>query len=163
MGLRQADVGAVGLIDHATVSDVERGRRRLAPDVARRLSEQLDDGRLAMAVAEEATGGADSPWLDGPAVDLSRAATWAKGLEELEEALTVGQQALRYVLRAPTAVDDAGREQILAALMEIVEAITAARHVVAIACREYGISYRGLWEAHRAELARKGYLRTMTA
>lgn len=159
-GLTQADVGAVGCLDHATISDVERGRRQLPRDVAPRVTRALDDGRVYMAVAEEATGGASSPWLDGSAVELHRAVVWAKAMEELEEALDAMRKVMPMVLKPPSATRPEEREQIRAAMVEGIEAKTAVRHKLTILCRDYGFSYQDLFSEHRRELAAKGYLAT---
>lgn len=157
-GMLQADVGRVACLDHSMISSIERGTRRMARDVAQRVAVKLDCGRLAIALCEDVTGGSESPLLDGPAVDLSRAATWAKGLEELEEELAAGRQAMTVVLRAPAAVGEPDRRMIREALLEMAEAVTAVRHVLAVACEEYQISHRGIWDQHRRELRASGYL-----
>lgn len=156
-GLRQRQIGELGHITNRTVCDVEVGRRPLAPDVTRRIVSQIDDGRLIMAAAEDITAGAESPWLDGPAADLSRVTAWVKTLEEMREAMEAGERALSHVCRTPSAASDEDLASIKQALGEFLEALTAGKTVVAVACREYGISYRQLWIEHRRDLYRRGY------
>ena len=157
-GISQKAVGRAVGYDHSTISGIIRGQRRITDHVAPQVAGALDDPRLHMALSEQASGGAASPWLDGPAADLSRVATWAKGLEELEEAIEAGRRTMRVVTRSPAHASPEDRKLIGKALHELVEAVTAGRIAIAIACREYGLSHRELWQEHRAELKRKGYV-----
>lgn len=156
-GITQAEAGAIGLVDNTMVSQIETGRRRLQRDVGRRIGQALDDGRCYMALAEEATGGVSSPWLDGH-VDLGRVAVWAKLAEELIEAGRAVERVMPLVIRPPDALTDEQRARIREALHEQLEARTAIDLAVAVLCRETGESVRRLNDEHRAELRAKGYL-----
>jgi len=153
---QQALAGKVFISD-SSLSDIEREKTVPAPEVLTGIVRSIDSYRLAMAVAYEATGGAYGGfWLDGD-VDLHRAVVRDKTLEELGEAVEHLRQAA--VTSPPSKVTEAQREEILDALMELLDARTAIDICLDVFCREYGISARQLIEQHRAKLESRGYIK----
>lgn len=158
-GQRQADLGAMVFVSDKTISAYEGGTRRIPRQLTPALVQQLDDVHLAMEAANEVTGGMTAPALNGPRVDLHRVTTTAWVIEELREAFE-SLEGNRVILRArcPEELDDAGRAQVEATLLEMVEAVTAATNGVAVLCGTYGISAKALYRRHHQELAMKGYI-----
>src|SRR5690606_33363240 len=56
-GLTQHDVGAMAYVTNKLISEVERGNRKLAKDVGRRIAQELDDAKFHLAWAAEAAAG----------------------------------------------------------------------------------------------------------
>ena len=158
-GLRQSDLGRDVYASGKTISAYETGRRRLPREVVPTVAARLDDARFAMEAAEEITAGIAPPVLDGPKVDLHRVTVRDRTIEELHEALDrlAGSRVI-LLARSPADLDDAGRAEIEACLMEMIEAQTALSNGVAVLAEVYAISPAGLYRRHRQELAAKGYI-----
>lgn len=158
-GLRQGDVAGQVYVSREMFAKVEQGKRRIAADVQPRVARQLDDPRVCMELAAEATGGIGPVYLDGERVDLHRASVKDKAVEELAEAIEALSRARKLTnARGPDDLDDDGRKQLADVLHELVEAQTAIGMTIAVLCRTYKVSLKGLYDAHRAELAAKGYI-----
>jgi transcriptional regulator with XRE-family HTH domain len=158
LGITQEDVGGIAYISPKTVSAIECGRRRIAPEVLGELVRRLDHPRLSMEAAAEVTGGAYStPWLDGEGVDLHRVSVWAKALEELQEAAAaVGATKL---VNKPERASEAERAQVHESLMQVLDARVAVDHYVAIICQEFGLSVTAVYQSHKSKLEQRGYIR----
>ena len=144
-------------IGKSSLSDYERERIPAPAEVLTGLTQTIDSHRLAMAVANEATGGAAGMvWLDGD-VDLHRAVVRDKTLEELGEAMEHLRQVA--VLNPPRTVTEDQREAIADSLLELMDSRTAIDVCIDIFCREYGVSPMSIKEAHRQKLESRGYIK----
>lgn len=137
-------------LSRSMVAEIERGNRRLPRDVAPRAVQTLDSGFYAMEVASEMTGGSWVMKLNN--VDLHRSAVKEKSLEELDEAIV----RLRGMSLANKSIDT---KELKSLLLELLDVIVATSHLVAVVCKEYSISWVGLWREHRQKLKAKGYLK----
>lgn len=161
-GMTQAQLGRRVGYSANMVSAVECGDRVLAPDVAARTRDLLDDPELYMAMAEEATGGVMVPIvLDGPRVDLHRMSTGRKAIEEFSEAIRALAQG-KFLINAqgPEDLRDEDRVQLRAICRETLQAATAAVNTVRVMCLAYGLSPREISLEHIRDLERKGYITT---
>jgi transcriptional regulator with XRE-family HTH domain len=154
-GLTQEEFAEQILIDRSSVAKVENGKRQAQKHFMKQVADTFDEPRLYLAVQEEVTGGASVPYLDN--ADLHRAATHFKSIEEAEEALMAMRSAPISKKREQLTVAD--QELMKAMIIECVEAITALTHHVMVLCKEYAISYLGIWKQHRAELRAKKYMK----
>lgn len=154
-GMTQQEFADEVEVNRSSFAKVENGTRKAPKDLMARTAEQFDDPRLYIAAAEEVTGGASVPYLDG--ADLHKAATHYKSLEEGEEALAAMRMA--PIMKRKDQMTEADRAAVKAAIMENIEAITAFTHHIMVLCREYGFSWRGVWKEHRAELKAKQYMK----
>lgn len=154
-GMTQEEFADQVLVDRSSIAKVESGKRQATNHLMRQAASAFDDPRLYIAAAEEVTGGASVPYLDG--ADLHKAATHYKSLEEGEEALAA--MRLAPIMKRNDQMTEADREAVKAAIMESIEAITAFTHHIMALCREYGFSWRGVWKEHRAELKAKQYMK----
>lgn len=160
-GLRQVDIGRAIFASDKTVSAYEAGRRRIPKHLAPVITQKLDDPRLYLAAAAEATGGVlVGPWLDGDRVDLHRESVREKCIEEVTEALELLIKA-RWMINARSAADLTPEEsaQVDEFLHQVAEAITALQIEFGVTCQTYSRSPAAIYQAHRQELATKGYLK----
>lgn len=137
-------------LSRSMVAEIERGNRRLPKDVAPRAVATLDSGFYAMEIAAELTGGSWVTKLNN--VDLHRSAVKEKSLEELDEAIV----RLRRMSFANKTID---KTELKVLLLELLDVIVATSHLVAVVCKEYSISWVGLWREHRQKLKQRGYLK----
>lgn len=153
-GLKQDELG----VPYSTsmVGMIERGQRQVAPDVMPILSERLDHPAVDMECARQATGGCGPAWMDGPAVDLHRAAMREKTLEELREAMEF--MARTNTAKPPALLTEAERRKLEEHLQQVIDGIQWARQFVGVMCLEYGISHRKVWRDHRAKMRSKRYI-----
>lgn len=144
----------VAHVDSSTVGKVIRGTRRPTNELMKSTSGHYDDGRLYIAAAGEITDGASVPWLNN--VDLHRSTVHLKVLEEIGEV----EQALLHapITKTKDQLGQKEMQQIKAAIMESIEAITALMHYVTVLCKEYSFSYFSAWREHRADLKAKKYM-----
>ncbi|MEK3792029.1 helix-turn-helix transcriptional regulator [Paenibacillus sp. FSL R7-0204] len=154
-GMTQGEFADQVLVDRSSIAKVETGKRPATNHLMRQAALAFDDPRLYLAAAEEVTGGASVPYLDG--ADLHKAATHYKSIEEGEEALAA--MRIAPIMKRQDQMTDADRDAIKAAIMESVEDITAFTHHIMSLCREYGFSWHGIWKEHRAELKAKQYMK----
>src|SRR5690606_33279659 len=154
--LTQEAVGAMGCVTNKLISEVERGNRRLAKDVGRRIAQQLDDARFHLAWAAEAAGGVFvAGVLD--AVDTHPAAVLLRGQEEIEE-LMAAKAAFRARLgKCPTKITDEDREMAARAVQEAIDVITWGQLFVVAVCERFGLSVSEQYEIHRKKLRERGY------
>ncbi len=160
-GLTQREVASQIPVSDSWFSDVENGKQRVRRDMARLLSSKLDDPRLYLEAAAEATGGVlVGPWLDGERADLHRASVRAKCIEEMTEAIEALARATVMVnARSREHLDEEAARQMHQALHELIEAGTAVQVAVAVLCRTYSFSPAALYKEHHRELQAKGYVR----
>lgn len=154
-GMTQQEFADEVEVNRSSFSRVENGTRKAPKDMMARTAAKFDDPRLYLAVAEEVTGGASDPYLDG--ADLHKAATHYKSLEEGEEALVA--MRIAPIMKRQDQMTEADRDAIKAAIMESVEAITAFTHHIMSLCKEYGFNWREIWKEHRADLKAKQYMK----
>jgi len=151
----QGQAAAAAHISGSMVSKITRGSRKPPKDVMRSLTVHYDDPELAVAAANEVTGGAWIPWLNN--VDLHPAAVAWKTREEVLEAYEATGAAPLSKRREQ--MTEADLKAIKAAIIESVEAITALVHHVAVLCKAYGFSWFGVWKEHRTKLKSSKYLK----
>jgi len=159
-GWTQRELGRKVSYSGNMISAVECEERVMAPDVAARARDLLDDPELYMALAEEAAGSVmTAVVLDGPRVDLHRMSTGRKAIEEFAEATRAIAQC-RALINSRTAEDlaEEDRMQIRAICRETLQAATAAVNTVRVMCLTYGLSPREIAREHILDLERKGYI-----
>ncbi|MFY0545492.1 helix-turn-helix transcriptional regulator [Brevibacillus sp. H7] len=156
-GVTQKDFASELYVSRSTVAMVETGERELPDEAVPVAVGKLDCGFLAMEVAAEYTGGAFVSKLDGDGVDLHRSSVKAKTAEELTEALSAIQGVC--VANRPEKISSHDREQLEHSLLQVIDAIVALAHYVAVICREYRFSWTTLWRQHRKKLKANGYLK----
>ncbi|TWT04634.1 helix-turn-helix transcriptional regulator [Planomicrobium sp. CPCC 101079] len=136
-------------------SKMENGSRKVQADIALRMMERGDNARFAFELRHQYTN-TGPRWLDGPNVDLHHASVKEKTLEELEEAM----KALREfnLARSLKSISHWERPEAEKVLEEMVEAVTALEHMVAILCENLEISFVDTWQNHYLQLKAKGWL-----
>lgn len=145
-------------VSRETISAYETGRVEQMPlDISQKLMQKYDSPWLAMEASHEYTAGSDVKKLDGQNIDLHRSSVKAKTEEELQEALTALKEI--SVVNKPEYVEQADRERIKEALIQVIDAIYAAKHLVAVLAKEYGFSWLKLWQLHFKKLLSRGYVR----
>lgn len=137
-----------------TVSKYENGRSQVPMDISRNLVDKFDNPKFAITIRNAYTG-TGPKWLDGENVDLHRSSVKEKTVEELQEALTA---IINTSIANPlNTLKPFEYQDVESMLSEVVEAITALDHLVAVVCTESNISYTGIWDKHYTALARAGY------
>ncbi|OUM99336.1 MAG: hypothetical protein BAA04_09745 [Firmicutes bacterium ZCTH02-B6] len=156
LGLTQEAIGAMGCVTNKLISEVERGNRRLAKDVGRRIAQQLDDARFHLAWAAEAAGGV---FVAGPldGVDTHPAAVVLRGQEEIEELLEAKLALRRQLGRAHGKLTDEDRRAVQQVVQEAIDVITWGQVFVAAVCEHFGLSLAEQYELHRRKLQERGY------
>lgn len=134
---------------------IESGTRTIAKDMAPIMAAKLDHPALYAELARELTGFGPA-WLDGPNVDLHRAAVREKCLEELREAMQAIDKHCAYV--PPDAATDRARKERYEHLMQVMDAIEACFMHVGTQCLDYGYSMRQLSQDHYDKLRSKRYV-----
>lgn len=156
-GYTQLELGDELFVSRSTVAMVETGQRDLPDEVVPVAVGKLDCGFLAMEVASRYTGGAFVSKLNGDAVDLHRASVKEKSIEEMREALDAVKNVC--VANRPERIGESDREKLEHSLLQVIDAIVALTHYVAVVCREYGFSWIKMWKKHRQKLKEDGYLK----
>jgi len=144
-------------VSRESISAYETERAKMPSDVSSAIVNKYDNPWFAMEVANEYTAGTSVRRLDGENVDLHRASVKAKTEEELQEAL----EALFgiSVVNKPDFITQIDREKIKDALIQVIDAIYAAEHLVAVLANEYRFSWQRLWHEHYNKLKLKHYVR----
>lgn len=144
-------------LSRESMSAYETGRANIPLDISKKVMNKYDNPWFAMEVEYEYSAGAGVKKLDGQNVDLHRASVKAKTEEELEEALI----ALRNisVVNKPKYIDLGDKQNIEEALIQVIDAIYAAKHLVAILAKEYEFSWLKLWHKQFQKLVDRGYVR----
>ncbi|SMO54436.1 helix-turn-helix domain-containing protein [Melghirimyces algeriensis] len=155
-GVTQQELGEELNLSRSMISEIEAGRRKMPRDVVRKATEVLDDGFYAMAAAQEVLGEGWIPKLNN--VDLHRSAVREKALEELQEAMDQITATSSVNRPEPGKHDD-----LKAVLIECIDAIVCLSHFVAVYCKEYGLSWFGLWREHRRKMVERGYIKKKSA
>lgn len=158
-GMTQGALGRRLALSDRMISMMEGDHRELARDIKPKAAVELDDPRLYLALASEATGGIGPIWLDGTRVDLHRVTVREKTREEIGEILAAFDRA-RCLLNARSAEDltPDERQQLKDLLVELIEGQTALAMMVAVTCRTYDLSMAEAYDRHRRELMAKGLL-----
>jgi len=107
-----------------------------------------------MASANEVTNDSWMPVLNN--VDLHRANTHLKTMEEMREAMEALNQA--PITKRRDQMCDSDIKNMKLTIMECIEAVTALTHHIAVLCKDYCFSWIALWREHRQELKGKRYL-----
>lgn len=148
------DMGVV----RETISKYETGRSQIPQDISKKIVFKYDDPKFAMTIRNAYTG-TGPVWLDGENVDLHRSSVKEKTIEELQEAM---EHILNTCLAKPLKkVQHFERQDVEKMLMEVVDAITAMDHFVAVVCTEAEISYTNIWQKHYRKLAKRGYISSL--
>lgn len=137
------------------LSAIENGARDLASDMAPLLAAKLDHPALLAELARELTGFGPS-WLDGPNVDLHRAAVREKALEELREAMQCIDKFVAYV--PPAAETEQSRRARYGHLLQVYDAMVATFTYIGTQCLEYDYSMLQLSRDHHNKLKGKRYV-----
>lgn len=137
------------------LSAIESGKRSLAKDMAPIMAQKLDHPAMYAELARELTGFGPA-WLDGPNVDLHRAAVREKCIEELREAIDSMGKLSAYV--PPEVVTDRDRKERYEHLMQVMDAIEAGFMHIGVQCLDYGFSMRQLSQDHYNKLRSKRYI-----
>jgi len=137
------------------LSMIEKGQRELAKDMAPIVAARLDHPALYAELAREMTGFGPA-WLDGPNVDLHRAAVREKCLEELREALQSLDKHSAYI--PPDALTERSRKERYEHLMQVMDAIEACYMHIGVQCLDYGYSMLQVGRDHYAKMRSKRYI-----
>lgn len=153
-GETQEGPARVAHVSGSYISKIIRGSRRPPKDVMRSTTAHYDEPQLCLAAQEEVVGPACVPWLDN--ADLHPANVHLKAREEVWEAY----EALETlpVTKRNDQLSEKDFQNIRRVIKECIEAITALTHQVAILCKQYAVSWVGMWKEHRTELRSKKYL-----
>lgn len=146
-------------VARSTIGTYERGEQPVPPDISRTVITKRDDAKYAIDFAHEYTGGAWSPYLDGPAFDGHHSSVKDKTHEELLEALEAIRNAC--LNKNPEYLTNFERQAIEKSLDEACDANTALNIYIATICRVYKISWTKVWLKHKAKLLSKGFLKLM--
>ena len=155
-GWTQSDLSDELFVARSTVAMTETGRRELPDEVIPKAVANLDCGFLAMEVSSHYTAGSFVAKLNGHAVDLHRASVKEKSIEEMREALDAVKSVC--IANRPERIGESDRAKLEHSLLQVIDAIVALTHYVAVVCREYGFSWREMWRRHRKKLRDRGYL-----
>ncbi|WDL97838.1 helix-turn-helix transcriptional regulator [Alicyclobacillus sp. ALC3] len=154
-GVSQSAVGAP--YGQQMISEIERGNRKIAADMAPRIGQALDDPAILLELAREMSGGWGPAWLNGPNVDLHRAVVREMCLKELHESIEAVQQW--STIKPPVAETEGERKRRYQHLLQIMDNEVALSTYIGIQCREYGFSMLQLSRDHYARLKGKRYVR----
>lgn len=139
-------------LSRPALANIESGRRRMPRDRMKVANEVMDDGFYAMATVQEVLGETWIPVLDG--VDLHRSAVREKAIEEIREAMD--QITATSMVNQP---DPKRRDEVQNLMMECIDVIVCLTHLVAVICREFGISWVGMWREYHRKAEEQGYLK----
>ncbi len=156
-GMTQEQLALDFNLSKQMVSHIECDRRKMPKDVMPKAVETLDCGFLSMETAAEVTGGAWVGKLNGDNVDLHRSSVKAKAMEELKEAMFALENTC--LVNHPSSIDHTHREDLKRMLFECIDVIVCLSHLVAVVCKEYGISWFKIWKDHKLKLVAKKYLK----
>lgn len=143
-------------LSREAVSAYETERTKLPVDIAQRVMEKYDDPWFAINIANKYTGGAWVRKLDGEFAELNRSSVVLKTLEELDEAVTSIKKA--PFVKHPKLLAAYELQDLKKSLLEAIDVIVAASHLVAVSCEEYGYSWNELWDEHTSKLVSNGYV-----
>lgn len=138
------------------VAEIEAGRKKISPEIAAKAVERLDDGFYSMEMAHELTGGAYVGKLDGDHVELGRCNVQMKSIEELRECSE--RLSKLCIVNRPNGCE-MKQEELKAVLIECLDVIVCLSHFVAVICKEYAISWMGIWKLHRKKLKDRNYIK----
>lgn len=144
-------------VSRESVSKYETGNVKLPTDVSQKVMQKYDNPWFAFEIEYEYTAGSGVKKLDGKNIDLHRSSVKAKTEEELEEALVALKNV--SVVNKPEATNQIEKQKIEEALLQVIDAIYAAKHCVAILSKEYGFSWLKLWQVQFKKLVQRGYVR----
>lgn len=144
-------------VSRESISAYETERAEIPVDISQKIMQKYDNPWFAMEVGYSYSAGADVKKLDGANIDLHRASVKAKTEEEIEEALKALKEI--SVVNNPEFTSQIDREKIETALIQVIDAIYAAKHLVAVLSKEYGFSWLKLWNIHFNKLLNRGYMR----
>jgi len=153
------EMGERFFLSGSMINEVEHGRKKLPKDVKPQVARQMDDGWLYLEIAQEATGSVMvSPFLDN--VDDHRVVGLLKFGEEVREAIEALNGIMPIVLRARNQAElrPGEKQKVEAAMLEVIEATTAAQNALARVAKCYQISLAELYDRHQEELVQKGYM-----
>jgi transcriptional regulator with XRE-family HTH domain len=142
-------------ISRESLSKYENGNTKLPKDISRTLMGRYDNPQFAFATRYEYTG-TGTVWLDGPNADLHRSSVKEKTMEEIGELTS----ALNNISFSKPLKNLSAWElpELEALLEEAVEAETAISTLIAVVCKEAGISYTEVYQKHYQQLRSKGWL-----
>ncbi len=137
------------------ISSIETGTRKVAKDMAPRLTQALDHPALYLEMAREFTG-IGPAWLDGPNVDLHRSSVREKTIEELQEAVEYISSIDTH--KPPYAQTEREQKRRQEHLLQVMDGIEWSWMYIGVQCEEYGFSMAQLWQQHHAKMHGKRYL-----
>lgn len=155
IGETQEQVAMEFNVSRESISKYENGHTKLPADVSRAMMKRKENPWFAMAIRNEYTG-TGSIRLDGPNVDLHRSSVKEKTIEEIEEMMSV-LKTISFA-KPMNHLSNWERPEIEKLVEEAIEAQTAIDHLIAIVCKEAGISYLDSYQNHYLQLQAKGYV-----
>lgn len=144
-------------VSRETVSSYETERARIPKDVSSKVMNKYDDPDFARTLANEYTGGAWAPALDGPAMIRDCSAVKSRALKETEEAYDAMRKAVLDI--KPEFLGNFEKEDIRKSLDEASEAVAWLNEYMATICRNYHFSWLKTWAGCQARLIHRGFLR----
>lgn len=140
------------------IGRIERGERQPARDIAPRIGQTLDHPAILLELSREMSGGWGPAWLDGPNVDLHRAAVRERCLEELDEAVDAIKRW--HASTPPQAETERDHKARYEHLMQVMDAIEAASTYIGVQCLEYGFSMLQLSRDHYNKLRSRRFVQS---
>lgn len=155
-GLRQEDAANALHVSKSSIGHYERNYVALPEEIQPQMVKFYDEGRLALKMAQTVTGGASTPYLDGPAIDHHTTSLIMKTLREVAD---VGDILPKLELCKPkAAMTKDERTQFKRAAKEIVEAKAALATLLVNICNEFGYSYVAITNEAHTDMVSKGML-----
>ncbi|PPA70075.1 XRE family transcriptional regulator [Jeotgalibacillus proteolyticus] len=137
-------------------AEYEQGSVKMPNDVGQKVVTVIRDPFMVMEMSQAFTG-VGPVVLDGPHVDLHRSSVKEKTIEEMEEAL---DKLKSFCFSKPfNYISHYEVGSFKDTIKEMIEAITALNHMVAVMCKESeSADYVEMWKAHYRYLYSHGYI-----
>jgi transcriptional regulator with XRE-family HTH domain len=156
-GLTQKELGDRLFLSGSMINEIEHGRKKIPRGIRPVLARQMDQGHLYIEIAREATGNVMvGPYLNN--VDNHRLVGILKYKEEVLESLEALATVMPQLMKRPDQLTPSDINKIEEAMLEMVEATTAAQNTLTRLAKEYNVSLAELWDKHQEEVVKKGYL-----
>jgi DNA-binding XRE family transcriptional regulator/NTP pyrophosphatase (non-canonical NTP hydrolase) len=157
VGMTQQQLSMETFLSREAICQQENGDYRVQPEMAKHFISNYNKPWIALEAANEYIG-----WgvkrLDGRAADLHRSSVKDKLSEELEEALRAIKRVKTHM--KPSYIESFEFQNIKQSVQEMMDVVTASIHWIAIACEEYGLSWKEEWQEHHRKLKAREYVRS---
>ncbi|MFD2924204.1 helix-turn-helix domain-containing protein [Halobacillus naozhouensis] len=127
-----------------TISKVETGDRKYQPEMRRPFAESVDDPEFFFHTWEDAAGHVHIPYFDGDHIYQDPLALHHLVDQEAQEAMEKLDQVKWH--KPHSSRSDVEKEEIKRLIYELLDAAASMVNLVAILCRDYGFSMKGLFK-----------------